>query len=147
MWLQGGTAMKLTPIGHQPHIQPGRYHATGWFKAFVRRMVALFQQALQRGTDQEPTVEHMVDQIMATGCGESCEVKLNPRISRIDNLKWLLPICVQQFGTAIAISEHAEGDQVVLTILVTERKHTKIGQPAGGEGQDAAAHELPLEVV
>lgn len=75
--------------------------------------------------DQDPTVEQIVDCIMALDCGQSCDVKLNPRITRIANMEWLLPICTQQFGTAIDIHEHAEGAKVVLTITATAtRRHT-----------------------
>jgi hypothetical protein len=120
--------MKPVPIATQPHILQRCYHATERFKALAGSMVSLFYRTLPRSRDQEPTVEHIVDRIMATAPGGWCEVKLNPRFTRIDNLKWLLPICVQQFGTAIAISEHTEGDQVVLTILVTACKRTKTSE-------------------
>lgn len=65
---------------------------------------------------REPTVEQMVDRILTLSSGERCAITLNPRISRIDSLKWLLPICVEQFGTRITIDQRAEGPNVVLTI-------------------------------
>jgi len=94
-------------------------------------------------TRREPTVEQIVDRIMALDCGEWCEVQLNPHITHIANLKWLLPICVQQFGTAIAIWEQPDGDHVILTIAVTARRRPRqrpalaaqeerlVGEPAG----------------
>jgi hypothetical protein len=144
---EGGIAMKSASIANQPLVLHGRYHAIDRFKALAGSMVSLFHRTLRRGRDQQPTVEQIVDRIMATASGGSCEVKLNPRISRIDNLKWLLPICVRQFGIIIAISEHTEGDQVVLTILVPACKHTKTGQPASSGRQDAVPTNLLLEKV
>jgi hypothetical protein len=131
--------MKPIPIATQPHMLWGHFHATDRLKALAGSMASLFRRTLPRSRDQEPTVEHIIDRIMATAWGESCEVKLNPRITRVDNLKWLLPICAQQFGTTIAISERAGGDQVVLTILVTACKHTKTGQMAS-TGQMGQPH-------
>jgi hypothetical protein len=144
---EGGIAMKPALIAKQPPVLHGRYHATDRFKALAGSMVSLFHHTLRRNREHEPTVEQIVDRIMTTGCGGSCEVKLNPRISRVDNLKWLLPLCVGQFGTAIAISEQTEGDQVVLTILVTACKHTKAGQPASSRRQDPVPTDLLLEKV
>jgi hypothetical protein len=73
---------------------------------------------------REPTVEQIVDRILTLSCGERCDITLNPRITRIDNLKWLLPICVKQFGTRIAIDQLAQGPNVVLMITATaSRKH------------------------
>jgi hypothetical protein len=139
--------MKPASIAAQPHTPQGRYHTTDGFKELAGSMVSLFHRTLRRNRDQQPTVEQIVDRIMATASGGSCEVKLNPRITRVDNLKWLLPICVRQFGTTIAISEHAEGDQVVLTIMVTACKHTKTGQPASSGRQDAVPADLLREKV
>jgi len=73
---------------------------------------------------REPTVEQIVDRILTLSCGERCDITLNPRITRIDNLKWLLPICVEQFGTQITIDQHAQDPNVVLKITATQsRKH------------------------
>ena len=80
--------------------------------------------------NREPTVVQIVDRILELDQGESCNVKLNPHITRIGNLEWLLPICVQQFGTRIAICEHPEGDDVVLTITATVARKHKACQPA-----------------
>src|SRR5262245_16072759 len=80
--------------------------------------------------NREPTATQIVDRIMALDCGESCSVKLDPHITRIGNLEWLLPICVRQFGTEIAIRECQEGDRVVLTITATTTRGHKGCQPA-----------------
>jgi ribosomal protein L21E len=70
-------------------------------------------------------------------------VQLNPRRTRIANLKWLLPICVQQFGTTISMREHTEGDRVVLTITATASSRKTVSRPAGRGGQvEVAAGEL-----
>src|SRR5262245_51018886 len=45
--------------------------------------------------NREPTVIQIVDRILALDCGESCDVRLDPHITRVGNLEWLLPICVQ----------------------------------------------------
>jgi hypothetical protein len=145
--MEGGTTMKPVSIAHQPHILPGHGQAVDQFNAWAGRMVSVFQQALTKHKDQEPTIEHIVDRIMATASGGCCEVKLNPRITRVDNLKWLLPICVQQFGTTIAISEHTEGDQMILAIQVTARKQKTPGQSAQSGEQDVVTRDLPLEVA
>jgi hypothetical protein len=84
--------------------------------------------------NHEPTVAQIVDRIMALDCGESCNVKLDPHITRIANLEWLLPICVRQFGTEIAIRERPEEDSVVLTITATATRGTKAPPPAGQGG-------------
>jgi hypothetical protein len=80
--------------------------------------------------NHEPTVIEIVDRIMALDCGESCNVRLDPHITRIGNLEWLLPICARQFGTEIAVRERPEGDNVVLTITATATRMRKSGQPA-----------------
>jgi hypothetical protein len=80
--------------------------------------------------NHEPTVTEMVDRIMGLDCGDSCNVRLDPHITRIGNLEWLLPICVRQFGTEIAIRERPEGDIVVLTITATATRKRKSCQPA-----------------
>jgi hypothetical protein len=139
--------MKPVPIAHQPYFLPGHGQAVDRFNSWAGQMVSVFQQALTKHKDQEPSVEQIVDRVMATTRGESCEVKLNPRITRVDNLKWLLPICAQQFGTTIAMSERAEGDQVILAIQVTARKQKTPGQPARNGEQDAVTEELALEVA
>ena len=82
---------------------------------------------------REPTVEQMVDQIMALGCGETCDIRLNPKISRVDNVAWLLPICVAQFGTRISIDRHAEGPNVVLTITATASRKRNLRKPVAAE--------------
>jgi hypothetical protein len=97
--------------------------------------------------DRELTVTQIVDRIMALDCGESCDVKLNPHITRIGNLEWLLPICVQQFGTQIDIREHPEEDDVVLTITATATSRQKIPQPISREVPIARAEEEPAGVA
>jgi hypothetical protein len=103
---------------------------------------------LRRWTmEREPTVEQIVDRIMALRCGESCDVKLNPRITRIGNLEWLLPICVQQFGTQIDMCEHAEGDQVALTIMAAATRRQKTTQPMGRDIPIAQPEEELTDVA
>jgi cytochrome c-type biogenesis protein CcmH/NrfF len=97
--------------------------------------------------EREPTVEQIVGHIMTLRCGESCDVKLNPRITRIGNLEWLLPICVQQFGTWIDIREHMEGDQVVLTITATATRTQKTTQPMVRDMPTAQPEEELTEVA
>ncbi|HEX5690707.1 MAG TPA: hypothetical protein VFX76_11925 [Roseiflexaceae bacterium] len=72
----------------------------------------------------EPTVEEIVDRIMATECGQQFEVALDPNVTRVANLEWLLPICAAQLGTTVSIAERPENNQVVLTIQVLSvRQH------------------------
>jgi hypothetical protein len=93
--------------------------------------------------NHEPTVTQIVDCIMALDCGESCDVRLDPHITRISNLEWLLPICFRQFGTEIAIREHPQGERVVLTITVTATRRHKTCQPTSQDEPIAAPkHEL-----
>jgi hypothetical protein len=79
--------------------------------------------------NHEPTVIEIVDQVLTLDCGESCNVRLDPHITRIGNLEWLLPICARQFGTEIAIRERPEGDNVVLMITATATRMRKSCQP------------------
>jgi hypothetical protein len=79
--------------------------------------------------NHEPTVTEIVDRIMALDSGDSCDVELDPHITRIRNMEWLLPICVRQFGTEIAMREHPEGDHLVLTITATATRRHKTSQP------------------
>jgi hypothetical protein len=73
----------------------------------------------------EPTMQEIVDRILATECGKQCEVELDPHITKIANVEWLLPICLQQFGTTIDIAEHPKSNHVVLTFTVlSSRPHT-----------------------
>jgi hypothetical protein len=74
----------------------------------------------------EPTVEQMVTQIMGLGCGDTCDITLNPKITRVDNVTWLLPICVTQFGTRISIDQHAQDSSVVLTITATASRKRNV---------------------
>jgi hypothetical protein len=104
--------------------------------------------------NREPLVTQIVDRVLELDEGESCDVKLNPHITRIANLEWLLPICVQQFGTKIAICEHPEGDDMVLTITATEARKHKTCPPAvqaqpiaEQEAQPAAVAESELAIV
>jgi hypothetical protein len=97
--------------------------------------------------NREPTVEQIVDRIMALDCGESCDVKLDPRITRIGNMKWLLAICVQQFGTQIDIREYPEGEDVVLTITATATRRQKMPQPMSREAPIALPEEEPAAVA
>jgi hypothetical protein len=87
---------------------------------------------------REPTVEQIVDRILTLSCGERCDITLNPRISRIDNLQWLLPICVEQFGTRITIDQHAQDRNVVLTITAAQSRKQIVRERVVGE-QPAAA--------
>ena len=82
---------------------------------------------------REPTVEQMVDQIMTLGCGETCDITLNPKISRVDNVAWLLPICVAQFGTRISIDRHAVGQNIVLTITATASRKRNVRERVAAE--------------
>jgi hypothetical protein len=109
----------------------------------------LIQLALPRrwSMNREPTVIQIVDRIMTLDCGESCDVKLNPHITRIGNMKWLLPICVQQFGTQIDIREHPEGDDVVLTITATATRRHKMPQPTSRTAPIALPEEEPAGVA
>jgi hypothetical protein len=95
--------------------------------------------------NREPTVTQIVDHIMALECGESYDVRLDPHITRIDKLEWLLPICVRQFGTEIAIREHPERGSVVLTITATATQKRKSCQPATPPGP--MIEEQQLDVV
>ena len=97
--------------------------------------------------NHEPTVTQIVDRIMALDCGESCDVRLDPHITRIGNLEWLLPICVQQFGTQIAIRELPEGDHVVLTITATATRGQKMPQPASQTAPIALPEDEPADVA
>jgi hypothetical protein len=97
--------------------------------------------------NHEPTVPQIVDRILELDYGESCDVKLNPHITRIGNLEWLLPICVQQFGTQIDIREHPEGDDVVLTITATTTRRQKTRPPTDRGGPSAAPAEEPSGVA
>jgi hypothetical protein len=104
--------------------------------------------------NREPLVTQIVDRVLELDEGDSCDIKLNPHITRIGNMEWLLPICVQQFGTKIAIREHPEGDAVVLTITATEARKHKAYQPADQaqpiaepEDQPAAVAESELAIV
>jgi hypothetical protein len=87
--------------------------------------------------NREPTVTQIVDRILALDWGESCDVKLNPHITRVGNLEWLLPICVRQFGTEIAIREHPEGGDVVLTITAMATSKHKTCQSVSREEPNA----------
>jgi hypothetical protein len=109
-----------------------------WFKAQGTGGVAM---------NREPTVTQIVDRIMALECGESCDVRLDPHITRIGNLEWLLPICVRQFGTEIACRESPEADCVMLTITATATRRPKIHLPASQDRPVVAPPEKPLEVV
>jgi hypothetical protein len=97
--------------------------------------------------NHEPTVVQIVDRILALDCGESCDVTLDPHITRVGNLEWLLPICVRQFGTEIAIRESPEGDHVLLTITATATRRPKASPPSSQDGPIAAPSEEPLGVV
>jgi hypothetical protein len=97
--------------------------------------------------NRELTVTQIVDRILALECGESCDVKLDPHITRIGNLEWLLPICVQQFGTQIDIREHQEGDDVILTITATATRRQKVPQPTSREAPIALPEEEPAGVA
>jgi hypothetical protein len=97
--------------------------------------------------NHEPSVTQIVDRILELDQGESCDVKLNPHITRIGNLEWLLPICVQQFGTQIAIREHPEGDDVVLTITATVARKHKTCQPAVQVEPVAEQEDRPASIV
>ena len=97
--------------------------------------------------NREPTVTQIVDRILELDQGESCDVKLNPHITRIGNLEWLLPICVQQFGAEIAIREHPEGEDVILTITATTTRRHKTCQPAGQAGPIAEQANQPAAVA
>ena len=98
----------------------------------IDRVKALFHGAAKTLHDpdegamhQEPTLVKIVDRITALHHGESCDVELDPHITRIGNLEKLLPLCVEQFGRTIAMREHPEGEKVILTITVTaEQSHT-----------------------
>jgi cytochrome c-type biogenesis protein CcmH/NrfF len=101
---------------------------------------------------REPSVEQIVDRILALNCGERCAITLNPRITHISNLEWLLPICVEQFGTRITIDQQAQGLNVVLMITATQsRKHVErervVGeQPASIEVRERVVGELLVSV-
>jgi len=101
---------------------------------------------------REPTVEQIVDQILVLNCGERCAITLNPRITRIDNLKWLLPICVEQFGTRITINQQVQGPSEVLMITATQsRKHivrerTVGEQPASVEVRERVVGEQLVSI-
>ena len=96
--------------------------------------------------NHEPTVMQIVDRIVALECGESCNVELDPHITRIGNLEWLLPICVRQFGTEIAIRERPEGEHVILTITATATSKPRSHPPLGREEPIAAPAQEPVEV-
>ena len=117
--------MNAPSLGNQPRALPSGPGARAWVRGFARRMLLRLRTLRRAATQHDPTVEQMVDRIMASACGESCAVRLNPRITRIKNVTWLLPICVQQFGTTIDIQEHPDGDDVVLTITVTDRQRRR----------------------
>jgi hypothetical protein len=97
--------------------------------------------------NHEPTVIQIVDRIMALDCGESCDVRLDPHITRIHNLEWLLPICVRQFGAEIAIRESPEEDCVVLTITATATPGRKGYQPAIPPRPVIESEEQPVVVA
>ena len=105
--------------------------------------------------NHEPTVIQIVDRIMALEPGESCDVELDPHITRVGNMEWLLPLCVRQLGTEIAIREHPEGSHVILTITATaahRHKHSYPPAPARSiedplEQQNAIADEELVAVV
>jgi hypothetical protein len=94
---------------------------------------------------REPTVEQIVDRILTLSCGERCDITLNPRITRIDNLKWLLPICVEQFGTRVTIDQHAQAPNVVLTITAAQSRKQIVRERVVGE--QLAAAEVRERVV
>jgi hypothetical protein len=125
--------MKTQSIKNQFSVSQERIHPGDWLRGLARRMAAAFPTVRRSQGDPEPTVEQIVDRIMALERGEWCEVKLNPQITRIANLKWLLPICVEQFGTKIALFEQPEGDYVVLSMLVTATRSRNAGQFVPGE--------------
>jgi hypothetical protein len=93
--------------------------------------------------NREPTVPQIVDRILALKCGESCDVRLNPRLTRISNLKWLLSTCLQQFDTAIDFYEHPEGNDVILTIKVTATSRWAAHSPARLDQPIAQSPEQP----
>ena len=97
--------------------------------------------------NRQPTVEQIVDRVLALDCGESCDVRLDSHITRIGNLEWLLPICVQQFGTQIDIREHPEGDDVVLTITARATRRPKTPQPMKRDAPIALPEEEPAGVA
>jgi hypothetical protein len=68
----------------------------------------------------EPTVVEIVDRVAVMHRGESFEVRLDPHITRVGNLERLLPICLEQLGRVVTMDERADGDEVVLTITVTD---------------------------
>jgi hypothetical protein len=70
----------------------------------------------------EPTIVEIVDRVTTMHPGDSCDVELDPHITRINNLERLLPICVGQFGRSIDMCEHPEGDKVILTITVIDEQ-------------------------
>jgi hypothetical protein len=84
---------------------------------------------------------------MALDCGESCDVKLDPHITRIANMEWLLPICVRQLGTEIAIRDHPEGDSVVMTITATATRNHKTCPPAARRRPIAIPERQPVVVT
>jgi len=79
--------------------------------------------------NREPTVTQIVDRVLALECGESCHVKLNPRVTRVRNLEWLLSVSVRQFGVQIDMSEQREGDYVDLMITATATRGHQHHQP------------------
>jgi hypothetical protein len=97
--------------------------------------------------NHEPTVTEIVDRVLTLDCGESCNVRLDPHITRIDNLEWLLPICVRQFGTEIAIRESPEGDRILLTITATATRRAKASPPPCQDRPIAAPAEEPVGAV
>jgi hypothetical protein len=97
--------------------------------------------------NREPTVVQIVDRIMALEWGESCNVRLDPHVTRIDNLEWLLPICVRQFGTEIAIRERPDGDRVVLTITAIGTRGQKTHPPADRDGPIVAPAAEPVGAI
>ncbi|HEX6288788.1 MAG TPA: hypothetical protein VFZ66_06330 [Herpetosiphonaceae bacterium] len=125
--------------GSTAHYRP----AIGdWLGSAVQRL----HVARRPRRDKEPTVQYIVDQIMDTAGGGQCEVRLDPRITRIEQMKWLLPICVQQLGSQIEIDEQPAGDQVVLIISVIANTRYPAHQGAARRN-DMSIHADMAEAV
>ena len=133
--------METTSIANQSTTVPAGHSFRDWLSDLGKHIAERWTAPARA-----PTVPHIVDLIMATPCGDSCEVRLNPRVTRIDKMRWLLGIGVQQFGTEIDIAERPEGDEVVLKITVTSRRR-KFVRPFEGEEGQANVEVVALEAA
>jgi hypothetical protein len=114
--------MKASQLG-QPQRAPLFGHDLfDRLQVWMQRKAGALHTDRKTSADKEPQVEQLVDLIMATPCGESCRVRLDPRRTHIENMRGLLPICLQSLRTQVAIREIPDGDDVVLAIRVVERR-------------------------